>query len=46
MRPSRLIWALPRGPYGLATAVTSGTVATFLSTWLIRAMTAGSRTVP
>ena len=46
MRPSRLICAAPRGPYGLTTAATSGIVATCRSTAVIRAMTAGSRTVP
>ena len=46
MRPSRLICAAPRGPYGLTTAATSGIVATWRSTALIRAVTAASRTVP
>jgi len=46
MRPSRLIWAAPRGRYGLATPATSGIVATVRSIELIRAVTARSRTVP
>ena len=46
MRPSRLICAAPRGPYGLATAATSGIAATCRSTPPIRTMTTASRTVP
>ena len=46
MRPSRLICAAPCGPYGLATAATSGIVAICFRTPLIRAVTAVSRTVP
>ena len=46
VRPSRLTCAAPRGPYGPTTAATSGIVATCRSIAVIRAATAGSRTVP
>ena len=46
MRPSWLIWAAPRGPYGLTTPATSGIVATVRSIELIRTVTDRSRTVP
>jgi len=46
MRPSRLICAAPCGPYGLATAATSGIAVICRNTPAIRAATATSRTVP
>jgi hypothetical protein len=46
MRPSPLICPAPCGPYGLVTAAIWGEAEIRFSTPLIRAMTAGSRTVP
>jgi len=44
--PSRLTCAAARGPYGPATAATSGMVAIRFSTRVILTSTARSRTVP
>ena len=43
---SRLIWAAPRGPYGLVTACTCGSRATRASIAVTAVWMAGSRTVP